>query len=132
MKKVNCRFPVMLFLLGMIFTGCSDSINTMLEEYNGNFTVETTEYKAPCPGDEQRSVRTGGGKFRPVAGADPEGGGSARGFSCAFPDLRKNIYLPDPQQPSRKRTPAEYTLACSGSAGYSCNAGSAFVSSRDP
>ena len=51
MKKVNCRFPVMLFLLGMIFTGCSDSINTMLEEYNGNFTVVDTEYAAPCPGD---------------------------------------------------------------------------------
>ena len=51
MKKVNCRFPVMLFLLGMIFTGCSDSIDTMLEEYNGNFTVETTEYVSPCPGD---------------------------------------------------------------------------------
>ena len=53
MKKVNCRFPaLLLFLLGMIITSCSDSINTMLEEYNGNFTVETTEYKAPCPGDE--------------------------------------------------------------------------------
>lgn len=51
MKKVNCRFPLMLFLLGIIFTGCSDSINTMLEEYNGNFTVEITEYTAPCPGD---------------------------------------------------------------------------------
>ena len=51
MKKVNCRFPVLLFLLGMIFTGCSDSINTMLEEYNGNFTVVDTEYSAPCPGD---------------------------------------------------------------------------------
>ena len=52
MKKVNCRFPVMLFLLGIIFTGCSDSIDTMLEEYNGNFTVLNTEYTAPCPGDE--------------------------------------------------------------------------------
>ena len=52
MKKVNCRFPALLFLLGMIFTGCSDSINTMLEEYNGNFTVVDTEYTAPCPGDE--------------------------------------------------------------------------------
>ena len=53
MKKVNCRFPaLLLFLLGMIFTSCSDSINTMLEEYNGNFTVVDTEYTAPCPGDE--------------------------------------------------------------------------------
>lgn len=52
MKKVNCRFPALLFLLGMIFTGCSDSINTMLEEYNGNFTVVDTEYTSPCPGDE--------------------------------------------------------------------------------
>lgn len=52
MKKVNCRFPVLLFLLGIIFTGCSDSINTMLEEYNGNFTVVDTEYTSPCPGDE--------------------------------------------------------------------------------
>lgn len=51
MKKVNCRFPALFFLLGMIFTGCSDSINTMLEEYNGNFTVVDTEYTAPCPGD---------------------------------------------------------------------------------
>ena len=52
MKRVNCRFPALLFLLGMIFTGCSDSINTMLEEYNGNFTVLNTEYIEPCPGDE--------------------------------------------------------------------------------
>lgn len=52
MKKVNCRFPaLLLFLLGMIVTSCSDSINTMLEEYNGNFTVVDTEYTAPCPGD---------------------------------------------------------------------------------
>lgn len=54
MKRVNCRFPALfMILLGIAFTSCSDSINNMLEEYNGNFTVVDTEYSPPCPGDPE-------------------------------------------------------------------------------
>lgn len=57
MKKVNCRFPTLLFLLGMIFTGCSDSINTMLEEYNDNFEKKVSWYSEPQPGDPDFNER---------------------------------------------------------------------------
>ena len=56
-KKMNCYKIIVIFLFFSLFfciyflSACSNSTQTMLDEYNSHFVYTTTEVPEPVPGD---------------------------------------------------------------------------------